>query len=439
MTISAKQSGQLQVFFSELSETQQQTLVMTIKAAKADGEALLPYDELLSLLGGETIEEDRWKEIFSVVEPLVAKTANGCNQIELALLRDVWEYYLRELNPENAAAWLSGHESLENIRESMVLTFAKLKETKKGRQALQTRFGEDKAYQIDMLLSLLRRANELEDFFAGWEDTIKSLDDGHLFPLRDFNEHLIVESPEITPYLLFLVTSHLLHPFHVFRAIEKVTGHSNDRVMIKTELKSVGDALLDLNDMWLKTFVWEHNQQCDTEVPVESLKSFINLTSGWISEFDIDPSGLWGKRLASQKSRCGKAWDAHMDRIKKSIDQVLPRKRGSVTGRQTMPDIHKDIDENKVALAVNAIELLVAARPFASQGGFQSSKDKAVQMLESRLEEQSDDLLALLGQDQDDYSQVSAHFAVLVRITKAYLGSKDADILARRSIAAMAA
>ncbi|PHS29596.1 MAG: hypothetical protein COA85_00465 [Robiginitomaculum sp.] len=439
MAIPANKMGQLQALFSVLSEKHRQTLVMTIMAAKADGEAKLPYDDLLTLLGGGEAQEERWEEIFTVVKPLVVEKVKRCDQISATLLHDIWEYYFRELDPVRAAAWLSGKENLADIREAMVSTYQGLTETKKGHNTLIKKFGEDEQGQLSVLLSLMNRSDELEDFFSGWPHDIKNLDDENLAPLREFNEHLIVDSPEITPYILFLVTTRLLHPFHIFRAVEKVTGHSNDRVMIKTELKVMGDALLDQNDIWLGDFQWERNQKCNIDQSVASLKGFIDLTNGWLSEFEVDPAGPWGKRLSAQRSRCGKVWDEHMQRIQKNMDRILPRKRGSVTGRQTMPDIRKDIIENDVVLAENAITLLLGARSFASQGGFQSSRDKLVQMLESRIEEQSEDLLALLGQERADYEQISAHFAVLVRIVKRYLGDKDADVLARRSVVAMAA
>ncbi len=439
MSISAEKSGQLQALFSALPDVHKQTLIMTIKAAKADGEPGLPFDELLALLGDEEVCEDRWLEIFSVVQPLVVDKAQRCDQIETSVLASIWKLYLRELDPKSAASWLSGGISRTVIQKSMVETFAEFSDSKSGKKTLEKRIGEDHLHQLEVVMSLLPRSDEMEDFFAGWPDEVKSLDDTHLMPLREFNEHLITDSPEITPHLLFLASFRLAHPFHIFRAVEKVTGHSNDRVMIKTDLKIVGDALLDQNDCWIKAFNWERNEKCNLEDAIAGLKGYIDLTSGWTSEFDVDPAGAWGVRLAKQRLQCGKVWDDHMSRTSKLIDQVLPRKRGSVTGRQTMPNIHNEIDEHKVELAENAIELLVAARPFASQGGFQSSKDKTCQMLESRLEEQSDDLLALLGKGDDDHEQVSAHFTVLVRITRAYLGAKDANVLARRSAAAMAA
>ncbi len=422
-----------------MSVEQQQALVMTIKAAQADGEADLPYDELLRLMGAEDVQENRWEEIFSVVLPLSVETARRCDQIERSLLQDVWEFYLRELDPAQAAAWLSGQETVSQVRQSIVSEFAKLSTTKEGQDVLDARFGVDRSHQLEVLLSLLHRAEELADFFEGWPPEIKNLDDAYLVPLRDFNEHLVTKSPEITPHLLFLVATYLGKSFQVFRAVEKLTGHSNDRVMVKTELKVVGDALLEQNDVWLDAFEWQKGQLCNPEQMSEKLNSFGIITQGWLSEFDIDPSGPWGKCLATQRARCGKIWDEHMRRIEKMADQTMPRKRGSVTGRQTMPNLSKLIDEHNVVLAENAMELLLDAQPFASQGGFQSSKDKVVQMLKRRLEEQSDDLLTLLGQKGENYEQVSAHFSVLVRMTKAYLGNEDAEVLSRRSVAAMAA
>ncbi len=439
MSIPASKTRQLQALFSRLSEQHRQMLVMTVMAAKADGEIKLPYDELLILLGVDSEQDARWEDIFTVAQPLYAEKSMRCDQIERDLLEIVWDFYLRDLDAVKASAWLSGDLELSEIRAAMIASYTEVMGSKKGERKLVKRFGENKQCQLNILMSLLSRSEELEDFFAGWPQSIKSLGEEHLDPLREFNEHLIAQSPEITPHLLFLVAAHLEHPFQVFRAVEKVTGHSNDRVMIKTELKIVGDALLDQNDIWLDAFNWERNKKCDPEAYVQALKGFVDLTSGWLSEFDVDPDGAWGKRLSSQRSRCGKSWDEHMGRVKKCIEQVLPRKRGSVTGRQTMPDIKKDVIEQEIAMAENAVSLLVAAQPFAAQGGFQSSKDKVAQLLESRLQEQSDDLLAMLAQEHNDYNQISAHFAVLVRITRAYSGDQDANVLARRSVAAMAA
>ncbi len=439
MSISAKKSGQLLTLFSGFSADQQQALVMTIKAIKADGETEFPYEDLLLLLGGDGDRENQWEELFRVALPLIVESARRCDQIERSLLQEVWEYFLRELNPTVAVSWLSGQETASHTREAIVSEFTKIAETKEGRKSLDARFGKEGFHQLEILLSLLRRPEELEDFFKGWPQEIKDLDEALLLPLRDFNELLLVESPEITPHLLFLVSSYLRNSFHIFRAVEKLTGHSNDSVMVKTELKVVGDALLDQNDVWLEAFSWPKGQLCDPEHMSKQLKSFTNITQGWVSEFDVDPSGPWGMRLAAQRAHCGKIWDEHMIRVEKVIDQVMPRKRGSVTGRQTMPNLNKNIDEQSIVSAENAILLLLASQCFASHGGFQSSKDKVVKLLKQRLEEQGDDLLALLGQKSDQYEQVSAHFSILVRITKAYLGDKDADVLARRSVAAMAA
>ncbi len=439
ISLSSNQSEQLHALFSVLSEAQRANLVMTIKAAKADGESDLPYDDLLCFLEDKEIEEDRWQILFNTVQPLVVNEAKRCDQIEYGLLQEVWDHYLRELDPVLATAWLSGKEEAGDMRDAICSNYLKLMGTKEGRQSLAARFGKGKLYQLDILFSLLPHAEALEGFFGGWPEQIKSLDDSHLIPLREFNEHLMTQSPEITPYLLYLVTSCLLHPFHVFRAVEKVTGHSNDLVMSKTELKSVGDALLDRNDVWLETFIWPEEQLCDPTLYKKSMKSFIDLTTGWLSEFDVDPSGPWGKRLAGQRAKCGEIWDKHMRRIQKCIEQVMPRKRGRLTGRQTMPDVSKKLGQDKVEAAVNAVSVLVSIQPYASQGGFQAAKDKVVQKLESRLAEQSDDLLAMFGHEDMDYDELSAHFAVLVQITRAYSGNKDADVLARRSVAAMAA
>ncbi len=440
MSIPEKKLKQLEAFFSVLSERHRQVLVMAIKAAKADGEKVLPCDDLLILLGHDEIPQDRCLELFTVAQPLMVETARRCDQIEVSLVKDVWDFFLRDLNPKMAAAWLSDDVALDEIRPSVVSMFGELLATDDGLQTLQARFGDGRIEQLKILISLMQRPDDLQDFFAGWPEVVKNLNEELIAPLRDFNDFLMAENPEITPHLLFLVAAHLEQPFQVFRAVEKVTGHSNDRVMVKTELKVVGDALLDQNDIFLDSFTWEKGQVCDVEAMVLSLRKFVKLTAGWMSEFEIDPDGPWGTRLASQRSLCGKKWGDHMGRVRKTVDLVLPRRRGKLTGRQTMPDLNKDIDEASIALAENEIELLLTASSYASQSGFQASKDKAAKALETRLEDQGRDLLSLLGrEDIEDYQKVSAHFAVLVRITHRYLGEEEASILTRRSVAAMAA
>jgi len=440
MAIPVKKSAQLQTLFSTISVPCKESLIMTIKAAMADGEQQLPFGEILTLLGHEAFHDERWKRLFSVVQPLTTATVQRCDQIGEAFLSHVWEYFLRDINSDQAAAWLSGEEDTAEVRASIIDSFKPLLEGKRKKKKVEPNLAARHEREIETLLSLLARAEEIEDFFSGWPRQIKSLDEAHLVPLREFNDHLIVKSPEITPYLLFLAKSHLRHPYQIFRAVEKVTGHSNDRVMVNTELKLVGDALLDENDTWLESFKWDVGKECHPAALVTALKNFIELTQGWSSEFDIDPSGPWGKRLAGQRARCARVWDSYMTRIQKAVDQIMPRKRGTITGRQTMPDLAKTQEKHDILLAENAVSLLRHAQGFASQGGFQFSKNKAVHLLETRLEEQGDDLLALFGRKNEaDNIQVSAHFAVLVGMTKAFLGEDNASILVRRGAVAMAA
>lgn len=441
MFISEKKSAQLRAFFSSFTETQRETLIMSVKAAKVDGGVNLPCDDLLALLeDDEAIAEQRWRELFTAAQPLMVDVTKRSDHIDVALAENVWEFFLRKLNPQTAATWLAGQMSLADIRNSICSTYTELLETETGLQSLAERFEAAHIAQLRVLLSFLACSDDLEGFFAGWPAQVKDLSDELLFPLRDFNEYLIAEHPEITPYLLFLVATHLEKPFQIFRAVEKITGHSNDRVMVKTELKAVGDALLERNDEYLNAFDWEKGQAANVTNMVSSLSGFVKLTSGWMSEFEIDPSGPWGKRLASQRSLCGKVWGKHMNRIRKAVDRALPRKKGNMTGRQTMPDLKSEIDEARIVLLENEICLLLEAGQFSSRAGFQAEKDKAAQLVEIRLEEQSNDLLDLLGDNSsEDYQQIIAHFAVLVRITKAYLGAEDAKVLQRRSAAAMAA
>ncbi len=440
MAIPVKKSEQLQALFSRISGPCRESLIMTIKAAMADGEESLPFEDLLVLLGHEDFHDERWKALFSVVHPLVRETVQRCDQIAEAFLRQLWEYYLRDMDSQRAAAWLSGEEDIFAVRKAIIDGFKPVLESKSKIKDAKLRFVSRHVSELEMLLSLMARAEEIEDFFSGWPEQIKDLDDTYIIPLRDFNDHLIADSPEITPYLLFLAKARLRHSYQIFRAVEKVTRHANDRIMTNTELKLVGDALLDENECWLDAFSWETGKECDAASLVTALKNFIELTQGWSSEFDIDPSGPWGKRLSGQRARCARQWDSYMKRIGKIVDQIMPRKRGTATGRKTMPDVARVIEQHDIALAENAIGLLREAQGYASQGGFQFSKDKTVQLLESRLEEQGDDLLTLFGRKEEaDHAQVSAHFAILVSMTKAFRGEAEANVLVRRGTVAMAA
>jgi len=141
MSIPASKTRQLQALFSTLSEQHRQMLAMTVMAAKADGEIKLPYDELLVLLGADSEQDARWESIFSVAQPLYAEKAMRCDQIERDLLEGVWDFYLRDLDPVKASAWLSGELALPEIRKAMIASYTEMMESKKGERKLIKRFG----------------------------------------------------------------------------------------------------------------------------------------------------------------------------------------------------------------------------------------------------------------------------------------------------------
>ncbi len=413
---------------------------MTIKAAQADGDHNLPYQDMLVLLEKDAAEqEQRWRSLFNVLEPLIVDHVTRCDQIDSAVIKIVWETFQRELNPELAAAWSAGHAERTELQQAIASEFTRYRHSDEANKFM-LKLGVEKDNQLTAILSLLSRSVEIEDFFAAWPDEITNLDDQYLTPLRDFNELLIEKTPDITPYLLFLVKAHLAKPHEVFRAVERVTRQSTDLIMMDTDMKVVGDALLDQLAGWVEECSWEHRSIPDITKMIGALHHALELISGWTSEFTIDPAGAWGRRLHSLSAELSRQWESHIKSVEKMVTQALPRKRGKATGRQTMPDLDKEIGEQDIVQTENALKLFVEASPYASKGGFTSTRDKVAHFLDAHMEDQEDDLLKLLHDNGTCSGEdISRHFAILRRLTAAYLGDEAAEVISRRGKAAVAA
>jgi hypothetical protein len=438
MTIPLAKQNQLRAVFSSLPDSITDRLYETFKSARNSGDTSLPFDILLSLFPIQ-ISEPEIRELFYPVSELIVTSVTRADQVSFELLRNIWKTYISDTKAKLASSWQGDVTSLRRHQTRISEMLRVLWEKEGGMEELSSRFGEENVSQIRLIFTVMAFAEEIGELISKLPDRIKDLDDRYLLPLRDLNDLLAENEPDITPFLLFLLKIRLRHPQQILRAIERLSRQNSDLMIINTDMNVIVDVLLDEADALLSNADVEIIELEQVEQITKNLERFGNIIAGSIEEFDISSDSSWGKRLYGISNRAVQFWTSRANQAWKVIDKALPRARlksflgGSLTG----PDISVELDVDLVKEAVLSTYLLNSVFTYAPRIGFSAARDDVTTAIEERLREQENNLIAMLADpEESDVEQVQSHFAVLVKITQAFCGDQAASVLSRRGASA---
>jgi len=438
MTIALVKQKQLRAVFSSLPDSITARLYETFESARNSGDTSLPFDVLLSLFPTK-ISEPELRELFYPVSELIVTSVTRADHVSFELLRNIWEMYISDTKLELASSWKDGAASLRRHQTKISEMLRVLWEKEGGMEKLSLRFGEENISRIRLILTVLAFAEEIGELISKLPIRIKDLDDRYLLPLRDLNDLLVENEPDITPFLLLLLKTRLRYPQQILRAIERLSRQNSDLMIINTDMNVIVEVLLDEADELLSRADVEIVELEQVEKIAEDLERFGNIIAGSIEEFDISSDSSWGKRLYGISNRAVQFWARRTNQAWKVIDRVLPRARlksflgGSLTGA----DISVELDADLVKEAVLSTQLLNSVFIYAPRIGFSAARDSVTTIIEERLREQENNLIAMLADPGEvDVEQLQSHFAVLVKITQAFYGDDAASVLSRRGASA---
>jgi len=441
MPIHSDKKNKLRVVFASLPDDAVQRLGEAFTSAKNSDDRTLPYSVLLELLPGFLSNSDLDLLFFPVTE-LVATNSYRSDQVSYSLLREMWRFYVSRNPQDEHDIWKKDVTSLRDVQKKMSVEFRRMWDENQLISHFKPKVGEAEARKLPLVFTLLSFASELGELISNWPKEIKDLDDQILLPLRDMNELLVENDPDITPFILFLLKTRLRYPQQILRAIERLSRQSSDLVIVNTDMNVIIEVLLDEAEHLLVS----------ANSPVESIDSiqeigrgmerFGNIIAGSIQEFDISRDSSWGTRLYGISNRAVQFWTRRTKEAWMTIDKAMPRVRikSFLGGGLTGPDIKVEIPQLVIDTAVLNASLLKIVFGYAPKLGFSSGRDKVVEVLEERLREQENDLINMLADPGEiDPEVLQTHFSVLVSIMRAYHGDEVANVLSRRGAAASAA
>jgi hypothetical protein len=155
--------------------------------------------------------------------------------------------------------------------------------------------------------------------------------------------------------------------------------------------------------------------------------------------FNLTPDGVWGRRVAKQKKTLAAAVEGYLKATDEAVGQALPLQTVRLGPRTAkgVPKLTQDPDPKMVEKAATLLSFMSDVRSSAAAGGFASSRAKALEVLENRLDSYVEDVLEEIRSDDGvdserarAFLEIAAEFCGLARDEKA------AQIVRRRAAAA---
>ncbi len=247
------------------------------------------------------------------------------------------------------------------------------------------------------------------------------------------------------PLLLDILSAHLPDDWRIMRVISAVMDRPTDRYLAATEVAQFGERILteiDETIALIESFSFADGEKAGREAAQAAHKVQLMMVEIQQS-VDIAKDGPWGKRLARQKQAMAKACELRMDQAEKELDKALPTRPISMLAKKGARGVAKLVEEpnaDMIRRAQSALAFVAELRACADKAGYGSSRTKALEKLNARLDPYIEDVLhvARTGDGGDSglavqYLDVAASFIAYTR------DEKTAEIVRRRAAAAIAA
>lgn len=437
MEIPAQRQHQLQTLFAALPIRSLEQLQAAFEHGRDTGDTQLPYDVLLAMLPFQDTQVDL-VEVFHPASLLLGETDARPDRISISMLETMWQQFSLEDACQAVMSEADCNPDPAQIRQKLAYWLHEEWEAEGGGFRFKELLGRRNGAKVPMITSLLFYGEEISNLMADWPEEIIDPGDEILIPLRELHELLIDVDCNITPWLMFLLYARLRRPQEILRAVVMLTRQTSDMMLLMTNLKILPNMMIGEANELLTHLSAPFAGMDEVDLLEFRLQRFSGILFGSGEEFDIRPKGQWGKALSRLAGKSQQIWKRKLDHGMSMLQQVTPRSRlksflgGEITAAKMSG--HLDAAQvDKVEAALNEIRIVFS---YAPRLGIASLRDKYSRKFDMRLNEQVDNLIDLMADPGDiDYNILQDHFTALVRLTRAYRGPEEADVLQRRGAA----
>jgi hypothetical protein len=247
------------------------------------------------------------------------------------------------------------------------------------------------------------------------------------------------------PILFDMMAAHLPDDWRILRIISAVMDRPNDRYMASSEAATFGERVLadiEASIAMIRDFDLDRGEKVGREAGLAAQRIALQITE-FEQSVNLAKDGPWGKRLGKCKQAIAQAAEIRMSAADRELAEALPTRPISILGGKGgkgVARLDSPPDERRVHRATAALTFVAELRPCADKSGYGTTRIKALEKLNTRLDQYIEDVLhaARTGEGGDpeiarQYLDIAANLIAYTR------DDKTAEIVRRRAAAAIAA
>jgi len=302
-----------------------------------------------------------------------------------------------------------------------------------GRQKAQKILGDAFAVEdvADMAL-LLSAGKTIEELIALLPVPVPSFNEQLVWQVREVYDRLVLEQPDVAPYVAVIVMNRLNRPWEALRLPMLVTRHTDETLISKTDMGLVGEILFARMEALKNSIQLTRHPLFDADKLMEEVKTFADISSHIAKEIELKREGEWGKKLLSERVMIGKVMESFMDRALKEVTAALPTSKGKGG------DFNKHPGAEKHEMALRYARLVAGSRHFAAAASFAAKQKTAYDDLCTALKRYNEDVIKALKADSQN-PVANAQFQLCAELTAILFSDEEAELLRRRGRAALSA
>jgi hypothetical protein len=248
------------------------------------------------------------------------------------------------------------------------------------------------------------------------------------------------------PRFFEMLSAQLSRPWLILRVISAVMDRPAERYLASSELARFGDIVVS----GIETLV----EQVRAFDPVSGRGPVQGEAEGiaagksaeaalvGMAEFDeavvLSKDGPWGRAVANHKQVLAKLAEARLSALDRLVAAALPLEKPRMGGKgRGTPSLEADPDEAAAERAAGALAFADAVRSASANGGFGAVRAAAIDKVNERLDQYTDELLAhLRDPEAEEPERAKAFLEVAARLVALSQDDKAAQIVRRRTAAA---
>lgn len=391
------------------------------------------------------------ERFFAPLAPLSLDPAHArpsLAHIPPAMLATVWSWMDETLAPDITAAMTErcanplmpldekAEDALRADASKRILAaIDELRDDPRATKQLRHRLGVGDFRAVRDLAAILRAAPVLRKAMADIPPSIAELDEGLSQTLRDRYDAACAADPDAGVWFLYLVMARLVRPWAILRVFEKIARRDDDFLLSRTDVSTIGDALLEDAAYYVSAFADIPASNEAAQEMATALTQFATVTVGMSREIGIRKDGGWGRQIMALRQRASAQMEAIHAAALAQLDKTVPDPHKALPARLILSG---DALENAATRMEVFCTFLRLTRDDASRAAVGGAHAGVLDRMNQRLDMASGAVLAQMRSGQGD-SALTERAAVIARLMTAMGQQESAAVFLRRAAAARAA